>query len=198
MSQDVLATDAFAGVVAVLLAAGRAERFGADKLRAPLAGMPLARHAAGTLAGLPFAHRIAVCAPGTPSLEGLGFRRMEIDPPGAPQSRSIALGVAEAGRLGARAVLIALADMPLVPAAHFTALVEAFEGTAVATLAGPVAMPPAIFGRPAFPALGALTGDRGARDLLRSADTLGLDPALALDVDTPADLAAAERFLSER
>ena len=106
--------------------------------------------------------------------------------------------MAEAQRLGARAVLVALADMPLVPPAHVIALVEAFEGTPVATLAGAVPMPPAIFGRAAFPALLALGGDRGARDLLRRADTLALDPALALDVDTPADLATAERALSER
>lgn len=198
MSVDVLAADPFDGVVAVLLAAGRGERFGANKLAARLAGQPLALHAARTLAGLPFAHRVAVHAAGTPPLALLGFREVLLDPPGAPQSRSIALGVAEARRLGARAVLVALADMPLVPAAHVAALVEAFEGTPVATLAGAVPMPPAIFGRAAFPLLLALSGDRGARDLLRRADTLALDPALALDIDTPADLAAAERALSER
>lgn len=195
---EVIEIDRFAGVAVVLLAAGRSERFGANKLGAPLAGRPLAHHAAAMLSGLGFAHRIAVSGPATPRLAPLGFHCVPLDPPGAPQSRSIALGVTEAARRGARAVLIALADMPLVPARHVTALVEAFEGTPLATLAGAVPMPPAIFGRAAFPALMALDGDRGARDLLRAADTLALDPALALDIDTPADLAVAERFLSER
>lgn len=194
----VLAGDAFDGVVLVLLAAGSARRFGADKLAQDLAGQPVAWYAAQRLAALPFAGRIAVCSAETPPLAQFGTCEVRLDPPGAPMSRSIALGVAAADAAGARAVLLALADMPLVPTTHFRALVEAFDGTPLATLAGQAAMPPALFSRSDFASLQQLTGDRGARDLIAQAATLPLDPLLALDIDTPADLVRAERIIGEQ
>ena len=195
---DLLTGDSFDRVVLVLLAAGRARRFGADKLAQDLAGKPLAWHAGQRLAALPFAARIAVCSAATPPLARFGYREVPLDPPGAPLSRSIALGVAAAEAAGGRAVLLALADMPLVSSTHFRALVEAFDGTPLATRAGATAMPPALFGRSSFAALRQLTGDRGARDLIAQADTLALDPLLALDIDTPADLIRAERIIGEQ
>jgi len=195
---ELLAGDAFDGVALVLLAAGRASRFGADKLAQDLAGRPVAHHAAQRLATMGFAARIAVCSPATPPLGALGYRIVPLEPEGAPMSRSIALGVAAAEQLGARAVLLALADMPLVPAAHYTALVEDFEGIPLATLAGAATMPPAMFGRAHFAALQRLTGDRGARDLIARANTVPLDPLLALDIDTPSDLIRAERIIGEQ
>ena len=195
---DVLAANPFDGVALVLLAAGRARRFGADKLAQDLAGKPVAHHAAAKLAALPFATRIAVCSAATPPLRAWGYSVVALEPDGAPLSRSIALGVAAAERSGASAILLALADMPLVPLTHFRALVEAFEGSPLATLAGDTPMPPAMFGRASFAALGQLTGDRGARDLIGVADTLPLDRLLALDIDTPADLVRAERIIGEQ
>jgi molybdenum cofactor cytidylyltransferase len=201
MTQDqieILATGPFDGVALVLLAAGRAQRFGADKLAQDLAGKPVAHHAAHKLAALPFTTRIAVCSAATPPLRALGYAIVPLEPAGAPMSRSIALGVAAAEACGAAAVLLALADMPLVPAAHFRALVKAFDGTPLATLAGTTPMPPAIFVRTHFAALRSLTGDRGARELIAVADTLPLDRLLALDIDTPADLVRAERIIGEQ
>ena len=201
MTQDtfeILAGGPFDGVALVLLAAGRARRFGADKLAQDLAGKPVAHHAAHKLAALPFATRIAVSSAATPPLAGQGYAIVPLEPEGAPLSRSIALGVAAAEASGAVAVLLALADMPLVPAAHFRALVKAFDGTPLATMAGTTPMPPAIFGRTHFATLQNLTGDRGARDLIAVADTLPLDRLLALDIDTPADLVRAERIIGEQ
>ena len=195
---DVLAADPFDGVVLVLLAAGRARRFGADKLAQDLAGKPVAHHAAAKLAHLPFAARIAVCSAASPPLGALGYCIVPLEPEGAPMSRSIALGVAAAQASGAAAVLLALADMPLVPQAHFRALVEAFEGSPLATLAGDTPMPPAMFGRASFAGLKQLTGDRGASDLIAMADTLPLDRLFALDIDTPDDLVRAERIIGEQ
>ena len=188
----------FDGVVLVLLAAGSARRFGADKLAQDLAGMPVAYHTAQQLAALPFTARVAVCSAVTPPLARFGYALVPLEPEGAPMSRSIALGVAAAERLRATAILLALADMPLVPAAHYRALVEAFEGTPVTTLAGNAQMPPAMFGQSSFTALRQLTGDRGARDLLAQADTFSIDPLFALDIDTPADLIRAERIIGEQ
>lgn len=175
----------------VLLAAGRGTRFGGGKLHAPLAGKPLARHVADRLGCLPFSRLIAVCADATPDLPG--FERVMLNPADEPLSRSIAAGIA--ALRDETSVLIALADMPLVPSAHFQALLAAFDGDVVASGVGALTMVPAVFGARHFAALQNLTGDRGAGALLRAAPRIALDPALALDVDTPVDLPRAERII---
>lgn len=190
------ATDgAFAGLALVLLAGGQSARFGGPKLIAPLGHKPLALHAAEMLAEMPFTARFAVTGPDVPDLLALGYRLVPLDPPGAPQARSLALGIAAAMASAPRGVLVALADMPLVPSAHILALASAFDGDRIATSADGVTMPPAIFGRQHFAALTALGGDRGGSALLKGAPTVALDPALALDVDRPEDLARAAALL---
>jgi molybdenum cofactor cytidylyltransferase len=190
------ATDSgFAGLALVLLAGGQSTRFGGPKLITPLGDRPLALHAAEMLADLPFAARYAVIGPDVPDLAELGYQLVPLDPPGAPQARSLALGVAAAARGRARAVLIALADMPLVPPFHIVALVSSFNGDRIATSAGGVTMPPAIFGSAHFAALSALDGDRGGAVRLKGAPAVPLDPALALDVDRPEDLVQAAALL---
>jgi molybdenum cofactor cytidylyltransferase len=147
------------------------------------------------LATLPFAAHYAVIGADVPDLAALGYRTIPIQQPGAPQSRSLAQGVAAARTDGAGAVLIALADMPLIPAAHIRALVRQFDGDRIATLADGAVMPPAIFGAAHFDALSRFDGDRGAAALLKNAPTVPLDPLLAMDVDRPEDLARAAAFL---
>ncbi|MBX9883335.1 MAG: nucleotidyltransferase family protein [Novosphingobium sp.] len=186
------ATEAhFTRLALVLLAGGQSQRFGGPKLLAPLAGKPLALHAAEMLAALPFANRYAVVGPHVPDLFALGFQCVPLQPEGAPQARSLALGIAAAQADGARAVLVALADMPLVPEAHIHALAAHFDGGRIATSADGITMPPAIFGAQHFAALTALDGDRGGAARLKGAPTVALDPHLALDVDRPEDLARA-------
>lgn len=178
----------------VLLAAGRAARFGADKLAAPLHDRPVGAHAAAMLAALPFGQHIAVVRGDAPWVQG--YTRVPLDAPDAPQGRSLALGVAAARAGGADAVLVALADMPLVPRAHIAALLAACDGDRIASRAGDgTVMPPALFGARHFAALEALTGDRGAGALLRDAPFVTLPPGTERDIDTPADLAAAARAL---
>lgn len=179
-------------VALVLLAAGRGSRFGGGKLAAPLGGMTVAAHAAEAFDGADFGHRIAVCGPDTPDLPG--FARIMLDPPGAPLSQSIAMGVAAAEQAGCEAVMLALADMPLVPAGHVTQLLARFDGDRIATL-GPQPMPPAMFGRRHFAALRSLEGDRGAGYLLRDAPGVALEAPFALDIDSVEDLAKAEAIL---
>ncbi|MDT0508322.1 nucleotidyltransferase family protein [Novosphingobium sp. MMS21-SN21R] len=178
----------------LLLAAGRGTRFGGDKLAAPLDGRSLAQHAANNLAALPFTRRIAVCSVQTPALPG--FERVLLDPSGAPLSRSISLGIA--ALKGEQAVLIALADMPLVPPSHFAALIAHFRGDRTGTRVGNLIMVPAIFGAAHFQALTALSGDKGAGAMLRDAPAVELEPSLALDVDTPEDLHRASALLQGR
>jgi molybdenum cofactor cytidylyltransferase len=188
----------FTGLALVLLAGGRGTRFGGAKLIAPLAGQPLALHAAAMLCALPFSQCFAVTGPDVPDLAALGFTCIALDPPGAPQARSVALGVAAARAAGANAVLLALADMPLVPADHIRALAARFDGDRIATSANGVTIPPALFGAAHFAALTALTGDRGGAMRLSGAPLLALDPDLALDIDQPEDIARAEAMLAAK
>lgn len=188
----------FYGLALVLLAGGRGTRFGGAKLIAPLAGKPLALHAATMLAALPFTYRFAVTGPDVPDLAALGYTCIPLDPPGAPQARSVALGVAAAQASGAHAVLLALADMPLVPTLHIQALVTGFDGDRIGTSANGVTMPPALFGAAHFAALTALSGDRGGALRLAGAPMVALDPDLALDIDRPEDLTKAEALLTAR
>lgn len=190
------ATDTgFAGLALVLLAGGQSARFGGPKLLAPLGSKPLAFHAAEMLAALPFAARYAVIGPDVPDLAALGYSCVALEPPGAPQARSLALGVAAAQAGGAQAVLVALADMPFVPEAHIRALVGAFDGDRIATSADGVTMPPALFGAAHFAALAALDGDRGGAARLKGAPAIALDATLALDIDRPEDLVRAAALL---
>lgn len=181
-------------IAVILLAAGRGQRFGADKLGAVLDGRPVVYHAASRLASLPFAHHIAVIGTSTPDLSIFGFSELRLSPAEAPMSRSIALGVGRAAGLGSRAVMIALADMPLVPESHFRSLVENFDGDRITTRVGDTTMPPAILAASHFRGLMALQGDRGAVGLLRNAPAVQLAPDLAIDIDRPGDLEQARQI----
>ncbi|MES2043616.1 MAG: nucleotidyltransferase family protein [Pseudomonadota bacterium] len=173
-------------VTVVLLAAGRGERFGGDKLAAPFRGRALGEHAAAMLAGLPFAAHIAVTGPSAVDFAALGFdcRRAPAD---APMSVSLKLGIAAAAERDCDACLVALADMPLVPASHIRALLAAHDGALTATLSGDIRMVPALIARSAFASIAALSGDQGARALLREAPGVAAPPAWLVDIDTPGD-----------
>ncbi len=186
----------FAGIALVLLAAGHGRRFGGGKLRAPLAGRPLAHHAAATLAALPFACRIAVVGTDDLDLPRFGFSCLAPEGDDYPMSASLACGVTAAAGRDASAVMIALADMPLVSAGHVIRLVENFRGSRIASRDGAHLAPPAIFGRQWFGRLRALDGDKGARALLRRAPGVTADPLSLADIDTAEDLHGVARRLS--
>lgn len=180
----------------VVLAAGLSRRFGAgDKLLADLDGRPLAQHCAETLFRIGFAQHIAVCQDGTPLAALFADRKFSvvINPDSAQgQASSLALGVAEAASQGASFVLICLADMPFVTAGHLLCLFDALEqspngiAASAAHPDGPPT-PPAIFAAQHFPELAALTGDQGARYLLRQAQIVIVPQSELADFDTPAD-----------
>jgi len=180
-------------VAVVLLAAGQSRRFGeSDKLASPVAGFALGRHAARMLGGFPFAAHIAVTGEIAPDYEADGFVRIVNAAAASGQGSSIRLGVARARRHDIDAILIALADMPFVPADHVKALIERHEGAAsIVASKTDHPGPPALFGREWFDTLAALEGDRGAAALLGGAVLVPCSGRSLLDVDTPADLAAA-------
>lgn len=179
-------------VALVLLAAGRSRRFdGGDKLVEPFLDKPLAFHVVTALEKIPFLARIAVVSGTTLDFSARGYEVVENPHPTQGQARSLCHGVSAACALGADAVLVALADMPRVTAAHVYRMFDAANGpdTVVASSNGTLPMPPALFGRDRFEALLALEGDEGARAMILAGRHVITTPAELVDVDTQEDLA---------
>lgn len=101
---------------------------------------------------------------------------------------SIVLGVDAVG--DADGLVLMTCDQPAVSAKHLRALIGA--ETAASVYAGRRGVP-AYFPRSAFAGLRELRGDRGARDLVVEARVVELSLG-ELDVDTPEDMARAERL----
>ncbi len=183
-----------AKVAVLLLAAGRSERFGSDKLLATIAGEPVAVRTAGTLLSIEPGTRIAVCRGEgglAARLEALGFEIAFNPDPARGLSSSLALGIERAVKAGADAALVALADMPFVTHTHLSSLLRAFdsvEASIVASTSGFVAMPPVLFDRRYFLQLRGEKGDVGARDLLAGARLVPAHPDELADIDRPEDM----------
>jgi molybdenum cofactor cytidylyltransferase len=116
-------------------------------------------------------------------------------------SSTLEVGVGElAGE--ADGVLVCLGDMPLVKAADIRALVDRFEKEGGASICVPAWRGqrghPVLWPSRYFPALGALAGDRGGRDLLEefASEISWLeasDEGVLIDVDTPGVLASLQQ-----
>lgn len=186
-------------VAAVILAAGRASRMGSNKLVAELDGVPIVRRTA--LAALGSRARPVVVVTGH---EAEAVRAALADLPVAiahnpgyadGMSTSLRAGIAAAGDVDA--ALVCLGDMPRLAAHHLDAVIAAQQGddTIVVPTYERKRGNPVLWPRRYFAEIAALTGDVGARALLeRHADHVVYlpvdDPAILVDVDTPAALAA--------
>jgi CTP:molybdopterin cytidylyltransferase MocA len=182
-------------VAIVVLAAGHARRFGADKLMADLEGAPLGIRAARNLAGIDAAAHFAVCQPGAaiaPYYADLGYAIVENPNANLGLSSSLHLAVGAVAKTKAQALLIALADMPFIMSAHIDALIAACDHDIIASTDGGQSMPPAIFPRATWPLLLDTKGDAGARQLLSKARNLAAPLGSLRDIDTPYDLAASK------
>jgi molybdenum cofactor cytidylyltransferase len=177
-------------VALVLLAAGRSLRFDGDKLSEPFLDKPLAYHVVTALENIPFCLRIAVVSDTTLDFAARGYTVIENPDPSLGQARSLCHGVSAAKDAGCDYVLVALADMPRVTAAHIYRLFDAANGpdTVVASSDGVRPMPPALFGSGRFDELLALEGDDGARLLIRRGRHVVTTPAELVDIDTREDL----------
>ena len=182
-------------VAIIVLAAGHARRFGSDKLMADLEGAPMGVRAARNLVGIPAAAHFAVCQPDAaiaPHYAALGYTLVENPNADLGLSASLHLAVAAAAKIKAQALLIALADMPFIGAAHIGALIAACDGEIIASSDGAQAMQPAIFPRANWPLLLETQGDAGARHILSQARSLAAPIGSLHDIDTPDDLSASK------
>jgi molybdenum cofactor cytidylyltransferase len=183
-------------LVALVLAAGSARRFGSDKLSAPFRGEPLVRHAIRAARAAPVERVIVVCGekldvgdwPGKPVVETVRIASTAL-------SASLQAGVAAA--TGASGAFIFLGDMPLIPH-HVAGDVAAALGdhfAAVPRHAGKNGHPVLLSAR-AFPEIARLTGDEGAGRLLKQRGDVAFvdveEDTILLDVDRAEDLARLE------
>ena len=190
-------------VAGVLLAAGEGSRFGRPKALVELNGQTLAERGVGLLrAG--GADPILVVTGAVPlELDGT----LTVDNPqwrtGMGSSLRAALhALTEAGRgpdigpdIGA--VVVALADQPLVGAEAVARLIAAYRGGASVAVAAYDGQPrnPVLLAREHWPeVIATATGDQGARTFLRTRPELVTlvecgDTGRPDDIDTPADLA---------
>ncbi|MFV0332715.1 MAG: NTP transferase domain-containing protein [Tropicimonas sp.] len=181
----------------LVLAAGRSSRFGPEnKLLHPFRGRPLAAHAAASMRAADLDRRIAVVCDDRVAELFDGFEIVRLAAGDAGQSDSLRAGVRHAVTLGAERLLVALADMPHVPAALIDRVVGACRADRPsATTDGRRRLPPACFPQAAFGALERLTGDRGAGALLRDLPPEALvvaGPEQLTDVDRQEDIAGAD------
>jgi CTP:molybdopterin cytidylyltransferase MocA len=194
-------------VAGVLLAAGEGSRFGQPKALVKLNGQTLAERGVGLLrAG--GADPILVVTGAVPvELDGA----LTVDNPqwrtGMGSSLRAALqALTEAGpgpEIGPEidtavgAVVVALADQPLVGAEAVARLIAAYRGGASVAVAAYHGQPrnPVLLAREHWPeVIATATGDQGARTFLRTRPELVTlvecgDTGRADDIDTPADLA---------
>lgn len=195
-------------VAAIILAAGQSSRFraaggtDATKLVATLAGQPLVRHVA----------EAALASRARPVLVVTGHARDQVMAALADLALTeignplYATGLASSLKAGisgvpenATGALVLLGDMPLVGAALLERLIEVFEARPQVEAVVPVHAGrrgnPVLVGRALFAALAGLTGDRGARKIIETAEVAEViveGDAASVDIDTPAGLAGLE------
>ena len=190
------------GPAILLLAAGASSRMrGRDKLMEEVAGRPLiaGRVSAARATGAPVVVTLPPRARAPARWQALdGSGAMLVDAAQAAEGMAASLTAGLAALPAAcPGVLVMLADMPEITAADLSTLIDAFDGTAILRGATADGTPghPVLFPRRDFPALAAITGDQGARGVLKTeADRVRLVPLpgrhALTDLDTPEDWAA--------
>jgi molybdenum cofactor cytidylyltransferase len=186
-----------AQVSIVILAAGGSSRLGRPKQLLQLGGEPLLRHTIRHALASRANDVIVVLGNEADAIaEAVGDlgQRTVVNPAYVDgQSTSLVAGI-RAVDPGADAALLMLGDQPTVETTVLDRLIERFAASG-AEIVQPVydGTPgnPVIFRRDLFPELLAVTGDQGARQVIRSRseriDRIDADQPVPPDVDTEAD-----------
>ncbi|MDE2595652.1 MAG: NTP transferase domain-containing protein [Sphingomonadales bacterium] len=178
-------------LAALVLAAGRGERFGGCKLDALFLGEPLLAHALRAACAAPVDRVLLVTRAGQamPANDPrLGILTVE------SPALSVSLKAGLAALDGADGTFVFLGDMPLVPHGIAASLAAAL-GDNIAALPTWQGQPghPVLLSRRGFALAAGLDGDRGLGTVLRGrSDVLRMpceDEGVVIDVDTPAALA---------
>jgi molybdenum cofactor cytidylyltransferase len=183
------------GVAAVVLAAGASRRLGRPKQTVMLDGEMLVERAVRVAMEAELSPVIVVVNPEGDfgySLQQRGCVIVVNESATEGMAASIRRGVGVAKMLRAAGVVVMACDQPGVRAEHLRALVAEPLRVTGSRYAGRTGVP-AYFPAGCFEELLKLQGDAGARELLREAAFVE-DEALALDVDTEADVERARRL----
>lgn len=179
---------------AVVLAAGEGTRFGGQKQLADLDGQPLLEHVLAAAADAPVDETVVVLGAGADeivrSVDLHGARPVVCERWEEGVSASLACGLAALE--DAEAVVVLLGDQPRVSAESIRRVLGARDGAPAtrATYNGEPGHPVVLEAQMLGP-LRDVTGDRGARSLLRRVGTRGVpcdDLGGGEDVDTPDQL----------
>jgi CTP:molybdopterin cytidylyltransferase MocA len=193
----------------LILAAGAGRRFGGPKQLAELDGVPLLQHAVDAMLGAdgigPVRVVLGAHADRVLAAVDLGAATPVVcDGWDEGMAASLRCGVAALG--GCDWVVVTLGDQPRITAQ----VIDAIVTEALRVRAGCAAVRAAYDGRPGhpvalarslFPAVAALRGDVGARDLLDAAMTRSVEVGHLCrpdDVDVPADLEALRASVGGR
>lgn len=184
-------------VLGILLAAGASQRMGSDKLQMPWRGLTVLSSTLARWTAVPELDEILlVRRHNREDIPGTRVRTLVNANADEGMGSSLRLAV-HSLPADTAAVAIGLADMPEIASDTISALVDAWRPLGPAGIVAPVYKGqrghPVVLGADHFPALRALRGDHGARNVLRDrAEDLHLvdvdDPGVVMDLDTPADL----------
>jgi molybdenum cofactor cytidylyltransferase len=184
-------------VFALVLAAGESSRFGRTKQLENYRGTPLVTRS------MQLAE--AVCGQNSVLVAGNDWQRVSdicaplagffvVNPRfAAGLASSIECGIRSVAEV-ADAVLLLLADQPLISRSHLQLLIDTWQASResiVASAYAGISGPPVIFPRRDFADLTRLSGDSGARSIIEANEDrlklVGFEPA-ALDIDRQSDL----------
>jgi molybdenum cofactor cytidylyltransferase len=185
-------------IAALVLAAGASRRFGRQKLLEPVDGVPLVRLSVDRVVASGPELTIVVVGHDADemrhALAGLAVEIVQNQRPGDGLSSSLRAGLAMVPS-SAVAILVALGDQPIDRDEVIPALVARLGGDDCAIVAPRyqgVQGLPVLFARTMFAELEALTGDQGARAVVRADPSrvayVDFDFPMPPDVDTPDDL----------
>lgn len=188
-------------IAAIVLAAGRSSRMaGANKLLESVNGKPMVRAAVEAAVHGNLAPVVVVTGFEPNKVASMlgGLDTLFAHNPNYEQglSTSLAAGIAAVPE-ACEGACVLLADMPGVTADHVKRLLAAFDPTAHAAICVPTHQGqrgnPVLFAREFFPAMMSLSGDVGARSIVkenaaRVREVAMPDAGVLSDVDTPDEL----------
>ena len=194
-------TDQEFRLFSLVLAAGKSQRFGSPKQLARYRGQSLLMRATELAASVTGPDTLLVVGAdwplmideyksGTKALDSFIALNEDFE---AGMASSIVCGIRSILTV-ADAVMIVLADQPLITADHLLALMKEWQSSSSAIVASEFADivgPPVIFPAACFPSLLKLQGDQGARKVIEEnkSNVIGVPFAeAAVDIDTPEDL----------